>query len=56
MSRYNVPTDKEWKECREMLIIGNSVVATATAFRLDPEKVGNLYNELLRNNKIKFNK
>ena len=56
MSKYNAPTEESWKGCNEMLINGNSVVATAKAFRLDPEKVGNLYNELLRNSKIKFNK
>lgn len=56
MSKYNTPTEESWKGCNEMLINGNSVVATAKAFRLDPEKVGNLYNELLRNSKIKFNK
>jgi len=56
MSKYNSPTEENWKGCNEMLINGNSVVATAKAFRLDPEKVGNLYNDLLKNNRIKFNK
>lgn len=56
MSKYNAPTEENWRGCNEMLINGNSVVATAKAFRLDPEKVGNLYNDLLKNNRIKFNK
>jgi hypothetical protein len=56
MSKYNLPTEENWKGCNKMLKDGNSVIATSKAYRLDPEKVGKLYMDLLRKGEVKFNK